>query len=394
MFALKQQRLVQILLLLLIALASLALLWLLWQGLQFFGGAVLIFFTAWLISFILGPVVGWAQRRGLSRLAASILVYVALLALIAVLVVVLAPVMADQIGQIAKRIAFLTTPAQAAKLGDSLVSLLKQFGMPAHQARQTVDQLGARLSSSVHSALTGSLSDIAGVLSSVAAILLDAVIALVLSFYMTLDGRRLMESLILRLPVAWRDDARTLGSHVARVFGGFIRSELIIGLSYGILTWIIVWALGVPIGLIVGLISGIIFIIPFVGPFLAIVPPMALILLEISLDNVVRTEAILVIALFLAQQLVMQVLAPRIISAGVGLHPVWLFAALLIGARVAGVWGAFFAPPFAALIAVAAGTLMDRFAADNPLYAEPVPADGSTSPEHERPLAEALDEAS
>ncbi|HKD74172.1 MAG TPA: AI-2E family transporter, partial [Ktedonobacterales bacterium] len=80
----------------------------------------------------------------------------------------------------------------------------------------------------------------------------------------------------------------------------------------------------------------------------------------------------LVVMLFVAQQLVLQVLAPRIMSQGVGLHPIWLFAALLIGAKLVGVWGAFFAPPFAALLAVLLREVHARWAAHSPLFADPL----------------------
>jgi predicted PurR-regulated permease PerM len=173
------------------------------------------------------------------------------------------------------------------------------------------------------------------------------------------------------LPPAWKDDVRIFEEEVARVFGGFIRSQLLIGLSYSILTWVTLLILGVPNGFLISMLTGVIMIIPFAGPYLALLPPIALTLLEVHGNALPHVLLLLIIMLFVAQQLVMQVLAPRIMSQGVGLHPLWLFAALLAGARIAGVWGAFFAPPIAALVVVIISEAHTRWMKHSELFREP-----------------------
>ncbi len=340
-----------------------------WHSLQFFSDIILLFFSAWLLSFILSPVANWLQRLQLPRLAAVALVYLALAVLLSGIIALAIPIVSAEVGQIAGRIEILTTPANLAQLNNQAVGFLKNFGLSDADAHAFIDQQTANLQNAAQSAVLGITANAAALVSSVATISLDTVIVLILSFYMMLDGRRIMDDLIARLPVAWRNDADGFELHVARVFGGFMRSQLIIGLSYGILTWFALLALGVPSGFLIGLLAGIIMIIPFVGPPLALVPPMALVLLETAPHDLFRTEIILLIILFIAQQLVMQVLAPRIMSQGVGLHPLWLFAALLIGAKEAGVWGAFFAAPVAALCAVVIDGIYARWARSSPLFA-------------------------
>jgi predicted PurR-regulated permease PerM len=59
---------------------------------------------------------------------------------------------------------------------------------------------------------------------------------------------------------------------------------------------------------------------------------------------------LLFVALLALQQVIFNVLAPRIFSQQVGLHPLLVFFAVLAGARVAGVWGAIFGVPIVAVL--------------------------------------------
>lgn len=360
----------RVLLILLIALAGYFLVTLVWQALETFSSILLLFFAAWTICFILSPVTNWLQERShMSRLFAVLCVYLALAVVLIGSITLAIPIIANQVGQVAARITVVASPVNLQHLNSNVVSRLKGFGIDDRDAHHLIDQFTGRLQSSLQSAATSVLSNSADLLSSAANILLDVVIALILSFYMMLDGRRLIERLIAMLPVTWRGNVNSVETHVGRVFGGFIRAQLFIGISYGILTWVALAVLGMANGLVISLVAGMIMLIPFAGPYLALIPPIALALLETNVNDSLRVVVILVIMLFVAQQIVLQVMAPRIMSQSIGLHPLWVFAALLIGAKEAGVWGAFFAAPIAALIAVLFQEIYARWAKTSPLFA-------------------------
>ncbi len=240
------------------------------------------------------------------------------------------------------------------------------------------------MTNSIQGSIASILANSAALLASISTLLLDMVIALILSFYMMLDGRRLFDTLVNRLPIAWHQDAQRFEKEISRVFGGFIRSQLIIGMSYGILTWFCLSVLRVPNGFLIGIVSGLILIFPFIGPPLAMLPPLLLTLLEVPASSVGQTAILLLVLLFISQQIVMQVIAPRVMSQGVGLHPIWLFAALLIAAKIAGVWGAFFAAPAAALLAVIGDHIYTRVTAHNPHFAPAAAEDRAPAMEQEQ----------
>jgi predicted PurR-regulated permease PerM len=115
-------------------------------------------------------------------------------------------------------------------------------------------------------------------------------------------------------------------------------------------------------------ISGIIMLLPFIGPPLSIIPPVLLVLLQSSSSDLGLSLLLLIVALIIAQQVVMQMLAPRIFGAQMGIHPLLLFAALLVGAKLGGVWGAFFAGPIIAVAFAMAKVYYNRFAEASPLF--------------------------
>jgi predicted PurR-regulated permease PerM len=197
--------------------------------------------------------------------------------------------------------------------------------------------------------------------SGTVALIFNATVILILSFYMMLDGGALAERLIVRLPPAWVPDIRLFQQHVDSIFGGFLRAALVISLTYAALNWVVLAALGQPTAVLAALVAGMLLVVPWIGGILAIIPPALVVLLNTPSSVAFRNLVILVIALFIAQQVTMQIVAPRVIGTHVGLHPLLVFAALLIGGREAGVWGILFAPPFAAVLVAMLDTFLERW---------------------------------
>jgi predicted PurR-regulated permease PerM len=364
-------RLQRILLILLIILSGYYLGTIIWNELTYLGDIILIFFMAWIVSFIFSPIVHWIQQKfHLKRSIAISFVYLALLGILTGIIAYSVPTLSNEATQIANRISLIASPSNLEQFNHDFIGFLRQFGLSEGDAQKVVDSVGSQARNASSGIVAYLFTNTTNFLSSVATILLDLVIVLLLSFYMMLDGRQVLYRLLRFLPVAWRSNVDIVEDNVSRVFGGFIRGQLIIGFSYGVLTWLALATLGLPNGFLFSFLAGVIMIIPFAGPFLAVIPPVMLVFLESSPQDTLLHALILVVILFVAQQIVMQILAPRIMSQSVGLHPIWIIAALLIGARQAGVWGAFFAAPIAALLAVFIRELHTRWAAGNPLYKE------------------------
>jgi hypothetical protein len=135
--------------------------------------------------------------------------------------------------------------------------------------------------------------------------------------------------------------------------------------------------------------SGLFMLIPLIGNLLAFIPPMLALLFT---PDKVSLWWIFFLILFIMQSIMMNVLAPRIMSSAIGIHPIYVWAAILIGGQVAGIWGALFGIPIAGAINLIGRPVMRRVRHTTSLYKE-VPASSVTTAAYlTGPLAQAMAE--
>lgn len=328
------------------AIASFYLVDLLWQVMQAFADIILLFFLAWLLAFVLEPVVGRLVEARIPRLGAISLTYLTLLVLLSLGVILLVPTLSVQIVDVVRSLpdyveqvtAVLNAIQGAANAwlldhGSPVLVDLRSALNPQDLSRRA-DALGPPI-----------LGNVVGVATGVATLLVGILFLLILSFYFMADGARLADTLILALPLRAQDDTRYLVANIHRAFAGFLRGLVIQSLVGGAGTGVIMSLLQVDYALLASVVAGIVLLIPFLGPALAVVVPVSIALLTHP-----EVTVYLFLALLALQQVIFNVLGPRILSQQVGLHPLLVFFAVLTGTRVAGVWGAIFGVPIVAVV--------------------------------------------
>ncbi len=86
-------------------------------------------------------------------------------------------------------------------------------------------------------------------------------------------------------------------------------------------------------------------LIPFFGPFVSWAPPVVVAVLTDS-PAIVPILIVMVVGWFI----LMNIVQPRLMEGAVGIHPIAVLGSVLIGSKIAGIGGAIFAIPFAAVI--------------------------------------------
>jgi predicted PurR-regulated permease PerM len=129
-----------------------------------------------------------------------------------------------------------------------------------------------------------------------------------------------------------------------RVFGSYLRGQLILGLIVGTLSAVAYLVLGVPYAVFLGVLAGILELVPIVGPIVAGAAA-ALVALTQPFPLVLWV----VLVAIAIQQIENNLLVPRISGQAVGLHPLAALLAVLIGVELAGLAGAIFAVPLTGL---------------------------------------------
>jgi predicted PurR-regulated permease PerM len=147
------------------------------------------------------------------------------------------------------------------------------------------------------------------------------------------------------VPPSMKEEARLLETSVAKSFGGFLRGQAILGLVYGVIVAGTSAILALPYLGITSAVAGVLMAIPFFGPFVAWAPPVIVAILA-KPDAVVPT----ILLVGVGWLLVMNILQPRLMQEAVGIHPIVVLGSVLIGSKVAGVTGAIFGIPIAAVL--------------------------------------------
>jgi len=341
---------------------------LIWNSLVVFGDIILLFFLAWVIAFILEPLSTYLRRLGIPRPLAVSLIYLALAVVISGVIVLTIPLIGAQIRHLATELAAAFSPNNLNQFSANLTATLQRLGLHQHDAQHIVSQVWGQIPTYT-TGVTNQVVNIATTtITSILTLLFDAFLVIILSFYMMLDGERLISGAFHRLPPRWEADTQMFKDAVTQIFGGFLRAQLVVGLIYSAFTWLALMALGQANSLPVALVCGLLMLLPFIGAFFAIVPPVALVLLQTPPDQIFAKLLILLIILIIAQQITLQIIAPRVFGSTMGVHPLLLFAGLLIGAKVGGVWGAFFAGPAVAIAYSMFEVFYDRYQRSSPLF--------------------------
>ena len=191
----------------------------------------------------------------------------------------------------------------------------------------------------------------AGVALALVSSLVDLVLVLVVTFYFLLDERRIRIALLRAVEPQRRSAVRRVFQEVSRVFGAYVRAQLVLAVSIGVLVGGALLALGVPYALFLALFAAIAELIPMVGPVVGAIPAL-LVALTMPFPAIIWVAAAFVVI----QQVESNVLMPRLSGAAVGLHPVGSILALALGFELWGIVGALFAVPTAGLLWVLVST--------------------------------------
>ncbi len=307
---------------------------------SFLGDLLLIFFLAYLVGSLLIHIVNSLMRiPHMPRPAAILLVYLALITLVADLIILVIPAMVRQVQDLVARVPdFVARTPQLIGRVEQFID--DRFGI-------TVDILDEeRFRNFAGEAATIVAENAVGIAQNVASTVFAISLVVVISFYIVLDGgRRLHEALKVLPPRAERETRYVLGT-IDATFHGYLRGLLVISLIYGVGTAVVMTATGLPAALPVALLSSLLLAVPFVGDWLALALP----LIIAAASGHFPTFLIVLSTLLFIQQVMLNLLTPRILGRAVRMPAMLVIIAVVVGARLAGIPGALLGVPTAAVI--------------------------------------------
>ena len=347
-----------------------------WQLSSFFGDIILIFALAWLIAFVLAPLVDglggrpapriltrWVRQRAGDQVANALesfclprglavsLVYVGLVVMLVVIGIFLVPMMVTQLSQLGANLPeyIAQAPNWLEALQEKLARLniyvdLTSIYRP-EELSQRAETIGAAI---IQNALV--------IVTQVASGLANMFIILILSFYIMLDGKRVAQQALALIPAEYHDELSVAVTSIERTFGGFIRGQLAMALFYAAFVIVVMTFAGLGFAVAIGSLAGLIMFIPVIGAPIGMVMPAI-----IALFQSPSLALWMLVIMTVYQQILLHVLMPKILSEVVGMPPLLILAAIMISAKLIGIWGFIFGIPVAGALYATGAFFLNRW---------------------------------
>ncbi len=311
-----------------------------------FRGILLPFVLGMVMAYFLDPIADWLVRRGLSRLAASLLILVSFVILITLVILIVVPVISAQVAGFVDRLPSYLGRLQELALELRTGSLARFFDNEGQTLPQDFQVLVRQLSGYATGFVTSLWTSSLALVNFISLFVVTPVVA----FYLLLDWDRMIVKIDALVPRQHVGTVRRLAREIDRAVAGFVRGQgsvcLILGTYYAVGLTLV----GLNFGLLIGFFAGIISFIPYVGSAIGLVVAIGVALVQFSPDWVwvAATAAVF----FTGQFVEGNILQPKLVGASVGLHPVWLMFALFAFGAIFGFVGLLMAVPAAAAVGV------------------------------------------
>ncbi len=303
-------------------------------------------FLALIVVFVLNPLVTALQRRGVHRLVGAAIGFLAFLAALVVLGIIVIPSIIDQASGFAEEF-----PDLYDNLTDQVVSVGERFGLDASvwSYDQILDYLNdPDNQDTILSVVLGRLGSLtSGVFEFILVFLLGPVVA----FYLLIDLPNVQQRLLDLVPLGSRAEVAYVGRRLNTAVGGFLRGQLLVAVIVGVMLSLGYWIIDLPFWLLIGLVGGILNIVPFLGPWVGGILGVLVAVTTADLSTAVWAALVAVVV----QQVDNNFVSPSVLRATVRLHPAVTLLVLVLAGAIAGFWGIVIAVPLTAALKIIAG---------------------------------------
>lgn len=305
------------------------------------------------LALLLDPLVDKMEQHGSKRIVATGIVFGGLLLLIIGLGFLLVPMLAQQASDLAGN-----GPQYIA----GIQSYINNFLAHHHKIGPVVlpknaEALGDQISAQASGLVSTAGGRVTGFLLGSVTLIVQLVLALILTFYLLLDIDRLRARFFYFMPGKHRDMTEKIGADVGGVFADYLAGLLKVCTLYGIATILLLYGLSIAhhglarYALLVGVAAGILYAVPYVGSLSTALVTFLVSFAAAAPSGHGLAFGLTAVALTLVlNQVFDNIITPKVVGGGVGLHPVIALFALVIGGELFGIAGMLLSVPVAGSI--------------------------------------------
>lgn len=300
---------------------------------------IVLLLVAFIVTAALDPVIEWFVRRSVPRYVSVTLTYIIFFSILGVLFAAVVPAIGQQMREVGEN---------APQYMETLTTLVRHVPLfHGVTTQELFTGVGTYLSNVPDRIVSTTVGVVSGLIAFVAVI--------AMSFYMSIQRDGLKNFLMSVTPSHHQSYIGSLTDRIRSQLGRWMAGQFLAMIFVGVLYFIVLSVLGVPFPLVLALLGGLLEIIPYIGPIIA-----ALIAILFAILISPLTAVFVAIAYIIINQIENHILLPQIMKRVLGLNPVTIIIALLIGAKLAGVIGVILAVPVSAALNVFIKDILER----------------------------------
>lgn len=312
------------------------------------------FFISMILAYLGDPLTDALEARGLSRRLAVSVVFLVLSLAIGTACLIIIPLLGRQLAQLVEAIPIILAWVQSTVLPWVQSVSGMDFSTDFDQLREAL-MANWKETGTFAATLLAQVSR-----SGLAVIVWIANLALipVVTFYLLLDWDRLKGRIQDLLPRRFEPTVTRLAKDCDEVLAAFLRGQLMVMLSLGIVYAIGLTLIGIQFGVLIGLVAGLASIVPYLGVIVGLA--IAALVAFFQYGDLLHLAGVGVV-FAVGQTLEGMVLQPMLLGDRIGLHPVAVIFAVLAGGQLFGFTGILLALPVAAVVMVLLRYLHERY---------------------------------
>lgn len=306
------------------------------------------FILAFTSYYLLSPSVDYLERRGLPRTLAAALPFVVVSVGLYIIIQIFFPVLATQANDLKEN---------APRFMDSGILFLERLEGRVNSILADVYpiDLRQRLEAPLLNMMKTAMESVPSFLSKSVTVL---ILAPFLTYFMLLDGRQFLRSILSLVPNNLFELALHLNYQIGTQMGGFIRARIVQSVLVGLVVYVGLKFIGFPYALMLALFAGLINVIPYLGPVIGFIPA-----LLINFSNPAEAQVLLplLIVYGIAQAVDSAIITPFVVAKIIDLHPVTVVLVVIVGAQAMGILGMIICIPIFCALKVSTYALYRHF---------------------------------
>lgn len=297
---------------------------------------VLILAFSIIIASAVSPFADWLEKRKIPRILGVLFLYLVFFGLVIFLLSLIVPFVSFEISQLTQALPKFVASLSGALEKAQQTTNSRYFDFFS-EIQNLLDVFSQFLQVSAQSALNLIINIFGGVFAFLATV--------IISFYLSVMRKGIAGFLSSVLPEKYEDYIIGLWHRTEKKVGRWFQGQLLLALSIGLMVFIGLSIFKIKYALVLAILAMVLEIIPIAGPVISAIPGVALAFAQAP--NIGIWVLIFYVAI---QQIENHVLAPLILGKSLGLHPITVIIAILIGGKMAGILGIIISVPIAVVI--------------------------------------------